>query len=150
MGVKYEKQKLYSGVCRVTFFVFRAPFYTFCILQHFAPGSAFVWKLKGFRGLFFCGINKTRNSPEMRKVYSECFIFCGVFCENIREIPAKCEIRKVYNQPNELQLNETWITRFLFLEYFDRSRIVFDNRPFSYKNLSLALQKRNAETQILL
>ncbi len=30
---------------------------------------------------------------------SECFIFCGVFCKNICEIPAKCEIQKMYNQP---------------------------------------------------
>ncbi len=34
------------------------------------------------------------------KVYSECFVFCGVFRENTREIPAKCEIRIVYSRPN--------------------------------------------------
>ncbi len=28
------------------------------LFSHFAPGSAFAWKLKGFRGLFFRGINK--------------------------------------------------------------------------------------------
>ncbi len=33
----------------------------------------------------------------MRKVYSKCFVFHGVFCKNIHEIPAKCEIRKVYS-----------------------------------------------------
>ncbi len=49
--------------------------------QHFVPGSAFTRKLKGFPGLFFHGINKTRNSHEMRKVYSVCFVFCGVFRE---------------------------------------------------------------------
>ncbi len=32
----------------------------------------------------------------MRKMYNKCFVFCGVFHENIHEIPAKCEIRKVY------------------------------------------------------
>ncbi len=36
------------------------------------------------------------------KVYSACFAFCGVFSENIREIPAKCEIRKVYSWPKNL------------------------------------------------
>ncbi len=50
---------------------------------------------------------------------------------------------------NVLQLrNEMWIIRFLFLEYFDNSGIVFDNNPFSYKNLSVALQWRNVETWI--
>ncbi len=58
-----------------------------------------MWKLKGFHGLFFRGINETQNLSEMRKVYSECFAFCGVFCENIHEIPAKCEIQKVYSRP---------------------------------------------------
>ncbi len=54
---------------------------------------------EGFYGLFFRGINKTWNSHEIRKVYSECFVFRGVFRKNICEIPAKCEIRKVYNRP---------------------------------------------------
>ncbi len=39
----------------------------------------------------------------MRKVYSEFFAFCGVFCENKREIPAKCKIRKVYSRPYTLR-----------------------------------------------
>ncbi len=34
----------------------------------------------------------------------------------------------------------------VFLEYLDSSGIAFGNSPFSYKNLSLALQWRNAET----
>ncbi len=67
--------------------------------SHFVPGSAFAQKLTGFHGLFFCGINKTQNAHEIQKVYSKCFLFCGVFCENIRKIPAKCEVRKVYSQP---------------------------------------------------
>ncbi len=50
---------------------------------------------------------------------------------------------------NELQVNEMWITKYLFLEYLNNSEIVFNNSPFSDKNLSLALQRRNAETQIL-
>ncbi len=35
-------------------------------------------KFKGFRGLFFHGVNKTRNSHEIQEVYSECFVFRGV------------------------------------------------------------------------
>ncbi len=77
---------MYSGVFRTSLFAFR-------ISQHFAPGPAFMRKVKGFCGLFFCGINKTLNSPEMRKVYSEYFIFYGVFSENIHKM------RKAYSQP---------------------------------------------------
>ncbi len=61
------------------------------LFSYFVPGSAFVQKVKGLCGLFFHGINKTRNSHEIRKVYSECFVFRGVF----RRIATKCEIRKV-------------------------------------------------------
>ncbi len=68
------------------FFAFRATSVTFRISQHFAPGSTIERKLQGFHGLFFRGINKTQNSPEMQKVYSECFSFCDVFLKNIREI----------------------------------------------------------------
>ncbi len=32
------------------------------------------------------------------KVYSKCFVFCGVCRENTRETPAKCEIQKVYSR----------------------------------------------------
>ncbi len=70
-----KKRKVYSRVLCATLFVFHDLFLVFCISQHFAPGSAFAWKLKGFCGLFFRGIN------EMRKVYSECFIFHSVFRE---------------------------------------------------------------------
>ncbi len=86
---------MYSEVFRVTFFVFRARFFAFCISQHFVPRSAFVQKFKRFCSLFFRSINKTRNLPEMRKVYGECFVFRGLFCEN------NCEIRKVYSWPND-------------------------------------------------
>ncbi len=78
-----QKKKVYSGV-------FRATFFACCISQHFEPGLAFAWKLKGFCGLFFCGINKTRNSHEMRKVYSKCFIFYCVF-HGKHSWNAKCE-----------------------------------------------------------
>ncbi len=40
---------------------------------------------------FFTALIKHEISPEMRKAYSDCFTFHGVFCENIREI------RKVYS-----------------------------------------------------
>ncbi len=65
-----EKQKVYSWVFHMTFFAFRAPFFAFCISQHFAPGLAFARTLKGFRGSFFRGINKTRSR----------------ICENIRKM----------------------------------------------------------------
>ncbi len=68
---KCEKWKVYRRVFCVTFFVFCTPFFAFCILQHFAPGSAIARKVKGFHGLFFCGINKTWNSHEIRKVFSQ-------------------------------------------------------------------------------
>ncbi len=35
------------------------------------------------------------------KVYSEYFVFRGVFHENIHEVPAKCKIQKVYSQPKK-------------------------------------------------
>ncbi len=77
------------------FFRILRPFFAFRISQHFAPGSAFTQKVKGFRGLFFRGINKTRNSYETRKVYCECFVFRGVFRKNTREMRNV----KVYSRP---------------------------------------------------
>ncbi len=82
---------MYSGVFRITVFAFHIPLFAFRISQHFMPGSAFARKVKGFRGLLFCDINKTRNLHEIRKVYSECFVFCRVFCENIPNMHAKNE-----------------------------------------------------------
>ncbi len=55
---KCEKRKVYSRVFHITFFAF-------CISQYFVPRSAFAQKLKGFCGLFLCGIDKTRNSHEI-------------------------------------------------------------------------------------
>ncbi len=92
MIAKCVKQKVYSEVFCITFFVFRTPFFTFHILRHFVAGLALARKVKVLRGLFFRGISKAQNSHETRKVYSECFVFHGVFRENIRKIPAKCEI----------------------------------------------------------
>ncbi len=94
---KCEKWKCIAG-----YFVslFSHPFFHFSHFTAFALGPAFMWKVKDFI-LFFRGINKTRNSHEIRKVYSECFVFCGVFRENIREILVKCEIQRVYSRPNK-------------------------------------------------
>ncbi len=80
----------------------------FCFL-HFAPGSALARKLNRILWFIFCDINKTQNSHELRKLYSECFVFRVVFRENIRKIPAKCEIRKVYCRPYTLFTKSTRI-----------------------------------------
>ncbi len=66
------------------------------LFSHFALGLAFTRKVKGFRDLFFCGINKTQNLRKMRKVYCECFVFHGVFREKTRKM------RKVYSQPHNM------------------------------------------------
>ncbi len=74
------------------------------LFSHFAPlFSLFAFcawvsipaKSQRILWFIFCGINKTRNLHEIRKVYNECFVFRGVFCENIGKIPAKYEIQKV-------------------------------------------------------
>ncbi len=77
---KCKKQKVHSKVFHVTFFAFHAPFFAFRILQHFTPGSAFAQKVKGFRGLFFHGINKIQNSQEIWKciVGVSYFVVCFV------------------------------------------------------------------------
>ncbi len=72
-----QKQKIYSRVFRITFFVL-CPFLRF---SHFVTGLAFAWKVKGFRCSSFRCIKKTRILHEIRKVHSECFVFCGVFCK---------------------------------------------------------------------
>ncbi len=90
---KCEKWKVNSRIFRVIFLVFRARFR----FLHFAPGLAFLWKVNGFCSLFFCRINKTQNSHEIRKVYSECFVFCGVLRKNTREM----QNMKVCSQPRE-------------------------------------------------
>ncbi len=94
------------------FFRILRPFFHFL---HFTAGSAFIRKVKGFCSLFFCGINKTRNSHEIRKVQSECFVFRGVFHENTSEISAKCEIGKVYSQPNCVHI-KLWKLRKILLK----------------------------------
>ncbi len=76
---KCEKQKVYSEVFHVIFFMSRVPFFTFRIL---CQGRYLCKKLKDFVIYFFAALLK----HEIRKVCSECFVFHGVFCENIREI----------------------------------------------------------------
>ncbi len=83
MGANAKKEKCIARYFAPLFRISH-PFFRFL---YFAPGSAFTRKVKEFCGLFFRGINKTRNSHKMRNVYSECFIFCGVFCEKHK----KCE-----------------------------------------------------------
>ncbi len=57
---KYEERKVYSGVFRFTVFAFHAPFFAFCILQHFAPHRD--WHLreksKDFVVYFFAALIK--------------------------------------------------------------------------------------------
>ncbi len=82
--------------------------YFVSFFSHFAS----LFSLFAFRSILCQGYENSKdfvvyffaaliNSPEIRKVYSECFVFCGVFHENICKIHAKCETRKVYSQPNE-------------------------------------------------
>ncbi len=71
---------------------FASYFFVCCILHHFGQWVAVLRNVgEGFYSLFFRGIKKPRKLNEIQKVYSECSIFCGVFCENTREIPAKCD-----------------------------------------------------------
>ncbi len=101
MGAKCEKWEAYSRVFRVPFFRF----------LHFASGLAFTRKVKGFRGLFFRGINDTRNSHEMRKVYNECFVLWCV----LRQTLAKCEkciaSLTIYRMFCYSTLSHHWYTR---------------------------------------
>ncbi len=56
---KCEKQKVYSGVFCVTFFVFHVPFLAFCISQHFAcQGRHLRKKSKDFVVYFFATLIK--------------------------------------------------------------------------------------------
>ncbi len=74
---KMRKMKSVSRIFRVTFFRILHPI--------FASGLTFARKVKGFCALFFRGNNKTQNLHEIRKVNSECFVFCGV-SQNTRKM----------------------------------------------------------------
>ncbi len=60
------------------FFRVSRPFFHFS--QHFVPGLTFGWKVRGFCGLFFRGINKIRNLHEIWKciVSVSYFMVCYV------------------------------------------------------------------------
>ncbi len=73
------------------FFLHFAPI--FRISQDFVAGSAFTRKVKAFRGLFFCGINKTQNSHEMGKCIASVSYFVTCFAKNTHKM------RKVYSRP---------------------------------------------------
>ncbi len=66
-----KKRKVYGGVFRATFFAFH-------ISQHFVPGSAFAWKVKGFCGLFFAASikHKIRVKCEKCIVSVSYFLVC--------------------------------------------------------------------------
>ncbi len=99
-----KNKKCIAGYFTLLFCILRAPFFAFHIAQYFTPRLTFGCKVKGFCGLFFRDINKTWNSHEIRKVYNECFVFCGVFRKNTREIPVKCEIWTVYSHPQKINV----------------------------------------------
>ncbi len=148
MIMKCEKRKVYSGVFSVTFFAFRAPFFAFCISKHFAPGLA--WKLKGLCGLFFRGFNKTQNLHEMRKVYSECFVFCGVFHKNNRKIPVKCEIRKEYSWPKVLytQTNYRQTKQFVLGAQLIKFPQIWDEQRTPGASNSLCVRAKNQQISV--
>ncbi len=68
---------------------------------------------------------KTWNSHQMGNVYSKCFVFRSVFCKNIREIPAKCKIRKMYNRPKESSYTKNEYN--LFHQKLDTEYFLLDN-----------------------
>ncbi len=90
MNAKCEKQKVHSRVFHVTFFAFHVPFFSFRILQHFVPGSAFVQKLKGFRGLFFAALVK----HEIRLKCKKCILSVSYFVVCFAKYPQNAEFEK--------------------------------------------------------
>ncbi len=79
----------------VTFFTLRPPFFAFRISQYFATGLAFTGKVKGFCGLFFLDINKTRNSHE---IWKECILnvsyFVVCFVKTFAKYPRNMKCKK--------------------------------------------------------
>ncbi len=61
---------------------------------HFALGSAFTQKLEGFCGLFFRGINKTRNLFEMRKCIVSVSYFAVCFAKTFAKYPRNAKYKK--------------------------------------------------------
>ncbi len=94
---------------------------------HFAPWSAFARKVKEFHRLFFCDINKTRNSREIRKVYSECFIFCDVFHEFVKWENLDRERSKVVHVPRRYLREEVCIVdRGNYNNYMYKTATIFN------------------------
>ncbi len=77
--IRENDSEMHSRVFRVTFLAFR-------ILR---PGWNSRENSKGFRGLFFLGTNKTRNSHEIRKVYSALYFaacFAKTFAKYLQNV----------------------------------------------------------------
>ncbi len=93
MGAKCEKRKVYRGCSAFHTLFFRVlrPFFCFFAFRTRVDIHAKSQRISWF--IFFRGINKIQNSYEMLKVYSECFVFCGVFRKNT------LKMRKVYSRP---------------------------------------------------
>ncbi len=89
-----ERRKLYRGILHPFFSLFVSLFWLF------AFRSILLKKSKDFVVYFFAVLIKYEIHIKYKKcIYSECFVFPGVFCKNICEILAKCKIRKVYSRP---------------------------------------------------
>ncbi len=87
-----KMKSVQRGISRNFFHILRPLFFRLLHFTTFRARVDICRKVKRFCVLFFHGINETRNSHEIRKVYSECFVFRGVYRENIRKILVKCEI----------------------------------------------------------
>ncbi len=64
------------------FFRVSCPFLCFSHFATFHPRIGIRAKSQKNSCFFFRGINKIRNLYEIRKVYNECYVFCGEFRKN--------------------------------------------------------------------
>ncbi len=94
MGTKCKKQKVYSKVFCATFFAFHIPFFAFCISQHFAPGSAFTWKVKGFHGLLFAALIKLETHMKCEKYIGSVSYFVVWFTKTFVKYPRNAKYEK--------------------------------------------------------
>ncbi len=83
-----QRRHAKNGKCIVGYFA--SLLSCFAFLSLFAPGSAFTRKFKEFRGLFFVALIKYKILKKCEKCIVSVSYFI-VFCENIGEIPVKCE-----------------------------------------------------------
>ncbi len=124
MGAKCEKQKIYSGV-------FCVPFFAFHVSQHFAQGSAFTRKIKGFCDLFFHGINKIWNLHEMRKVYSQPHVYWKGSLHLLKVgVHLSCLVSESLAQPSLTRRLLLWIITD-FITLLECSEV---NAPFRQNN----------------